>query len=531
MAQAEKITALYCRLSAEDEQNCESNSIINQKAILSEYAANHGFTNLRFYVDDGITGATFDRADFNRMIADVEQFLIGTVIVKDLSRLGRNYLEAGRYTEMVFPSYDVRFIAIGENVDSAEGLSDYLPFNNLMNEWYCRDISRKQKAVIQNKGNKGIRLTSKAIYGYKKSPEDKRKWIIDEPAAEVVRKIYALFLSGYGAQKIANTLEEEKVLCPSAYLGIKNARLYSNQYPYLWSVNTIITMLSKQEYCGDTVNFRSEKLSYKSKKVIHYSPDQYKVFPDTHPAIISREDFARVQELLSKSRRLKPIEETALFSGFAFCADCGSRMHIMRTRAKRNDYYVCSGYRKKHKDCTSHYTRSDSMNELVLAEIQRLIEFMHDDPKGFKAMVKQKLSKEYELDDMTVKNKLTQVQERIAEIDNYIQSLFEEKVRGNITQDIFASLSRKYSDEKTELNLEVEKLLRAESAQKDLIKRINNFCSIVENFSEVNEITPEIVSIFIDKILVYEGKKTPGNCRTTHKIRVFFNGIGELDQV
>jgi DNA invertase Pin-like site-specific DNA recombinase len=218
MAQAEKITALYCRLSAEDEQNGESNSIVNQKAILSEYAANHGFTNLRFYVDDGITGATFDRADFNRMIADVEQYLIGTVIVKDLSRLGRNYLEAGRYTEMVFPSYDVRFIAIGENVDSAEGLSDYLPFNNLMNEWYCRDISRKQKAVIQNKGNNGIRLTTRAIYGYKKSPEDKRVWIIDEPAAEIVRKIFALFLSGYGVQKIANILESEKILCPSAYL-------------------------------------------------------------------------------------------------------------------------------------------------------------------------------------------------------------------------------------------------------------------------------------------------------------------------
>ena len=477
MAQAEKITALYCRLSAEDEQNGESNSIVNQKAILSEYATNHGFTNLRFYVDDGITGATFDRADFNRMIADVEQYLIGTVIVKDLSRLGRNYLEAGRYTEMVFPSYDVRFIAIGENVDSAEGLSDYLPFNNLMNEWYCRDISRKQRAVIQNKGNNGIRLTTRAIYG----------------------------------------IEEREFI--------------SNQYPYLWSVNSILTMLSKQEYCGDTVNFRSEKLSYKSKKVTHYTPDHYKIFPNTHPAIISREDFARVQELLSKSRRIKPLEETTLFSGYAFCADCGNRMHILRTRTNKYHIssYVCAGYRKKISVCTTHYIRTDDIYNLVLAEIQRLIVFVHDDPKGFKAMVRQKLSKEYELDDMSVKNNLTKAQERIAEIDKYIQSLFEEKVRINITQDIFASLSRKYSDEKAELNLEVEKLLRTESTQKDLVKRINSFCSIVENFPEVSEITPEVVSIFIDKVLVYEGKKTPGKRKKTHKIKALFNGIGELD--
>ena len=532
MAQAEKITALYCRLSAEDELKGESNSISHQKEMLSEYAANHGFTNCRYYVDDGITGATFDREDFNRMIADVEQYLIGTVIVKDLSRLGRNYLEAGRYMEMVFPSYDVRFIAIGDHVDSAEGLSDILPFNNLMNEWYCRDISRKQRAVVQTKGNSGKRLTTRAIYGYKKSPEDKNVWIIDEYAAAVVQKIFALFLAGYGTTKIAKTLEAEKILCPSAYLGCIKNKGFAKQNPYLWACQTVKHMLSKQEYCGDTVNFRSERISYKNRKQIHHTPDQYKIFKNTHPAIISREDFARTQELLLKCRRINPINETAIFSGYAVCADCGSRMHISRTRGDcktHPDCYICAGYRRKIRDCTSHYIREETLKELVLAEIQKLLKLINDNPRSFKAMIGEKLSKENELDVQQTKIKLSEIQKRIAEIDKYIQVLFEDKVRGNITQDIFANLSRKYTDEKIELNAEVEKLLRAESTQKDLVKRINNFYAIVENFSEITELTPAIMSTFIDRIEVFEGEKIPKTCMKSGKIKVFFNGIGALD--
>ena len=531
--QAELITALYARLSAEDDQKGESNSITHQKAILKEYATSHGFTNCRFYVDDGISGATFEREGFQQMIEDVEQGIVGTVIVKDLSRLGRNYLITGQYTEMIFPSYGVRFIAIGDNVDSNEGLGDLIPFSNLINEWYCRDISRKQRAVIQQKGNAGKRLTTRAIYGYKKSAEDKHKWEVDETAAEVVRLIFDLYLNGYGLSKISHYLESKQILCPSAYLGQIKSNGYANQNPYLWSNQTISLILSKQEYCGDTVNFRSERVSYKSKKIIRHDPKDYKVFKDTHEAIISRDVFERVQIRLAQRKRVPPIEEKALFSGYLVCADCGSKLHTMRTRHQANyhatDCYVCAGYRKAIKSCTAHYIREDKLTELVLADIQSVVEGYHENPKAFTKRIQQKLTADGVNNAKQTQKKLSHIVERIAEIEVYIQHLFEEKVKGNISQEVFANLSKKYSDEKAELLAERETLKRVENESKQFVKKFNHFVAVVENIHDVTEVTHDILRELVDRIEVFEGEKIPQSRMKSAKIKVYFNGIGALN--
>ena len=529
--QTELITALYARFSADDEQHGESNSIKHQKAILAEYASEHGFTNCRFYVDDGISGVTFQREGFWQMLEDIEQGLVGTVIVKDLSRLGRNYILTGQYTEMIFPSYGVRFIAINDNVDSAEGLSELLPFSNLINEWYCRDLSKKQRAVIQQKGNAGQRLTTKAIYGYKKSPDDKHIWEIDDEAAGVVRLIFELYLNGYGPQKIGKHLEKLRVLSPSAYQKRIKPNGFAHENPYLWSAQTIKLILSKQEYCGDTVNFRSKRVSYKSKKVIRNAPEDYRIFQGTHPAIIDRDVFERVQERLAQRKRIQVMEEKAMFSGYAVCADCGCRMYIMRTRNPDKyhaDCYVCAGYRRAIQNCTSHFIREEKLKELVLEEIRRLVCEYHADPREFKKKYRQALSEQESFSGEQAKKALAETQARIAEIDHYIQNLFEEKVKGNITQDIFASLSKRYSDEKTELLSKMESLLRAGNEQNKFVNKFNHLCAVVENIEVVNEVSSELLMELVDKIEVFECEKLPHSRMKSAKIKVYFNGIGTL---
>lgn len=527
--QAELITALYARLSAEDDQKGESNSITHQKAILKEYAASHGFTNCQYYVDDGITGTTFDREAFKRMIADIEQGLVGMVIVKDLSRLGRNYLVTGQYTKIIFPSYNVRFIAINDNVDSDEGLSDLLPFSNLINEWYCRDISRKQRAVIQQKGNAGQRLTTRAIYGYKKSAEDKHKWEVDETAAKVVRLIYDLYLKGYGMSKIAHYLESEQILSPTAYFGRIKPNKTAEVNPYIWSAQTIAMILSKQEYCGDTVNFRTEKVSYKTKKIVFHDPKDYKIFKETHEPIINREVFEKAQIKLAQRKRASPIADPPLFSGYLVCADCGCKMYSMRTRKMINDIYICSGYRKAIKSCTAHYILEEKLKELVLGEIQRVIADYKENPKAFTKKIQRKFNAEGTLNAKQAQKRLSDITERIAEIEVYIQYLFEEKVKGNITQDVFANLSKKYADEKAELLAERESLNRVENKNKQFVKKFNHFIAIVENIKTVSEVTPDILRELIDRIEVFEGEKIPKSRMKSAKIKVFFNGIGSLN--
>lgn len=505
-----KITALYARLSSDDELQGESNSITHQKQILEEYAATNNLNNYQFYVDDGFSGTNFERPGFQRMVSDIKNGVIGTVVVKDLSRFGRNYLQVGYYTEMMFPEYDIRFISVTDNVDSNFGYNEFVPLHNLMNDWYAKDISRKQKAVIQSKGNSGKRLTTKAIFGYKK--DDDGQWVIDSEAAEVVKKIFKLCLDGYGTQMIANYLFAEKIKNPSAYMGYV-CRTKGDKNPYLWTAQTISSILSRQEYCGDTVNFKTQRKSCMSKQIIYNNPEDYKIFYNTHTAIISREDFKKVQEIRSKRKRISPIQKPVLFDEI-YCADCGHRMYIMRLRDKsKPDAYSCSKYRKNSLVCSSHYIREGYLIEYILNELNVLLNSAQDE--DFRKKIKDEFSK---------KNSLTQV-----EINVIIKELYEDKVNGNITLEIFQKLSSEFINEQKELSNAIIDYSKERADLDNSKDALKGFLDIVEKYrtqGSITQLTNEIVDDFIDKIEVFESKKVDG--KRQQKVNIYFKGIGIL---
>lgn len=519
-----KITALYARLSSDDELKGESNSIIHQKQILEEYAATNNLNNYQFYVDDGFSGTNFDRPDFQRMVNDIKNGVIGTVVVKDLSRFGRNYLQVGYYTEMMFPKYDIRFISVTDNVDSDVGYNEFVPLHNLMNDWYAKDISRKQKAVIQSKGNSGKRLTTKAIFGYKK--DDEGQWVIDNEAAEVVKKIFKLCLDGYGTQMIANYLFAEKIKNPSAYMGYI-VRTNGNKNPYLWTAQTISSILSRQEYCGDTVNFKTQRKSCMSKQVIYNNPEDYKIFYNTHTAIISREDFKKVQEIRSKRKRISSIQKPVLFDEI-YCADCGQRMYIMRLRDKsKPDAYSCSKYRKNSLVCSSHYIRETYLIEYILSELNMLLDSAQNE--DFCKKIREDFSKKNSLMQVEIKKNLANAQKRIDEINVIIKELYEDKVKGNITLEIFQKLSSEFIKEQKELSNAIIDYSK-ERANLDISKdTLKGFFDIVEKYrmqGSITQLTHEIVDDFIDKIEVFESKKV--DSKRQQKVNIYFKGIGIL---
>lgn len=528
-----KITALYARLSADDDLQGDSNSIIHQKQILEEYAATNGFGNCQFYVDDGFSGTNFDRPDFQRMIEDIENQIVGTVIVKDLSRLGRNYYQVGYYTEKFFLEHDIRFISITDNVDSINGTNEFAPFHNLINDFYAKDIAKKQKAVIENKGNAGKRLTTKAIYGYKK--DDEGQWIVDEEAAAVVKKIFQLCIDGKGIQMIANYLFANHIKNPSAYTGKYRKGGVAEKNPYLWSAQTVSGILSRQEYCGDTVNFKSHRKSLCSKIVVKNNPDDYKVFENTHEAIISREDFAKVQEIRSKRKRIKPIEEPVMFAEI-YCADCGSRMHIMRSRNYKKtkpDCYICSLYRKsslvKQNNCSSHYISESVLKNHVLKLLNAILQSA-EDFENFQNLINAEFVRKNNRSLNDIKINLAETQKRISKIDMIIKEMYEDKVNGNISLEIFQKLSSEYCLEQKELSSKVLNLKKqcAEFGQTKTALKV--FFEIVQKYMEqgsVNELTPEIVSEFIDRIEIGETKKVDG--KRQQQVNIYFKGIGLLD--
>lgn len=528
-AEIMKITALYARLSADDELKGESNSISNQKQILQEYALSNGFANCKYYIDDGFSGTTFDRPDFSKLVDDVEKDLIGTVIVKDLSRFGRNYLKVGYYTEVLFPEKGVRFISVTDNVDSAsdEGINDFVPFKNMMNDWYAKDISRKQKAVIQSKGNSGKRLTTKAIYGYKK--DENKEWIIDEETADVVRKIFQLCLDGYGIQMIANYLFAKKIKTPSAYSGQIRTDGVATTNPYLWSAQTVSGILSRQEYCGGTVNFKSKRRNCMSKQIIKFDPSEYKIFLNTHQAIISREDFQKVQEIRSKRKRITPIQERVIFGDVLFCGDCGKKMHIMRTRnwkKTKPDCYICSTSRKKG-NCSSHYIQEKHLIEYVEEAINKLLLTSSDTEMLYKR-IQNDITKRNNERQRDLDKKLCEAQERVKEIDNIIKNLYEDKVRGNIPLDLFQKLSSEYHKEQATLNdyiIEHSKECANVKADKS---NVSDFVNIVKKYETgIEALTPEIVDDFIERIEIFDTKKVDSKCQ--RKINIHFKGIGLVD--
>ena len=532
--QTEKITALYARFSHDENTLGDSNSVANQKKLLVEYADSHGFTNCRTYADDGYTGVNFERPDFKRLMNDIENGLVGTVIVKDLSRLGRNYLMVGQYTEMVFPSYGVRFIAINDNVDSAEGSNELMPFSNLMNEWYSRDISKKIKASVNQRGRSGKRLTTKPIYGYKRDPENKDNWIIDEYAADVVRKVFKLYLDGYGVTAISEILRDEKIPKPNMYLEYyKHEENEIREYQYEWGGTTITSFIRRREYCGDTVNFRTRRLSYKNKKIIINPPEEQLIFENTHPAIIDRETFEKAQEIYnSRHRKHSSPDRSSVFSGYLFCLDCKARLHIHRNKRpkKVKVSFECTSYRKriKHNPCFYHTITFLELNAYVTEQLIRLFYLANYDMTALKAMADSSCSKAETTALKNVREELESAQNRIAEINKYIQGLFEAKVRGEIDSELFGNLSKTYTDEKKSLNSRIAELLTAELHLKEENKKVHRFYSALAKHGDFHELTHELMRDLINRIEIGAAAINPETKQKTRRIDIYYVGVGLL---
>lgn len=528
-----KITALYCRLSRDDELQGDSNSIKNQKAILKKYADDNGFINTEFFVDDGVSGTTFDRPDFQRMIAEMESGKIGTIIVKDMSRLGRDYLKVGYYTEIAFPNAEVRFIAINNGVDSANQQdSDFTPFLNIINEWYAKDTSKKIRAVFKAKGESGKPLCTTPPFGYKKDPDDKNHWIVDEDAAKVVKYIFQLCIEGYGPTQIAHKLKDEGIFTPSYYF--KSIGLYPTaiitEEPCKWSARTVANILDKQEYLGHTINFKTRRKSYKIKKKIDNDPSEWKVFKNKHEAIIDEETFSTVQKIRNGKRRRTPLGEMPILSGMVYCADCGAKLYQVRSKDWNHDkeYMVCATYRKRGKhNCTSHQIRNIDIEKALLYMIQQVTAFARDYEDEFVELVAKNKNKELERKIRESKKELEQSISRVSKIDLLIQRLYEDNVEGKISDEQFIKMISAYEKEQQTLNVRITELNKVIKNEQEKITNTSSFLNLVKCYTNITKLDAEIIRTFIEKVYVYN-VDTIGT-KKIKKIKIVFNFIGEID--
>lgn len=527
----EKITALYCRLSRDDEQLGESNSTKNQKSILSKYAKDNHFINTRFFVDDGYSGTSFTRHAFMELMELAKQGKIGTIIVKDHSRLGRNRLIVGQLLEEDFVRLNIRYIAIMDNIDTDKGLNDFLPIQDWFNEMHAKNTSQKVRAVFKNKGNSGIPLTINVPYGYKKDPLDKNKWIIDEPAAEIVRRIYDLCIQGYGTHQICNILKQEKVPTPKEYKAIHGLCNYHiSEVKYCWQDRSIYDILFRQEYIGDTVNFKGTTKSFKDKSKIYFPKEQWKIFKNTHEPIIDEETWNTVQRIRENRQRPTKIGKINIFSGHLFCKDCGSKLYYCTSRSytENKHFYRCSKYKNtSSKSCTSHTIREHILKELVLENIKQVLSYIRSYEDLF---IKQKLEtslEEQKKIDSINKKLLSQYEKRIKDIDNLIQHIYEDNISGKITDERFTILSLNYEKEQKELKSKVKELANKLDTTKQQELDLASFVSKVKQYTEISELTPEIINELIDKIYVYQSKKVNG--KPTQQIDIYYNGIGIIN--
>ena len=448
----DKIDALYCRLSRDDELQGDSNSIKNQKAILGKYAQEHGFTNPRFYVDDGYSGTNFNRPDFQRLMDDVNEGKVRTIIVKDMSRLGRDYLKVGFYTEITFPEANVRFIAINDQVDSESSVdNDFTPFRNIINEWYAKDTSKKIRAVFKAKGMSGKHLCTIPPYGYKKDERDKQQWLVDEEAANVVKEIFSLCMQGYGPTQIARILTERGRETPIIYKRRVGLPITSQEteFPEIWATQSVNKILANPTYLGHTVNFRTKKKSYKSKKKIDLPKEEWAIFENTHEAIIDQDTFDTVQRIRQAKRRPTDMGEMSIFSGLVYCADCGQKMYLWRcTTMKQKEYFNCSSYRKKKKaTCTSHQITVEAVAHFVLTNLQRVLAFAKNYEQEFLEIIRNENEKELRKKLQSQTRELEEAEKRIQALDRIIQNLYEDKVCGNLTDERFVKMSQSYEQE------------------------------------------------------------------------------------
>ena len=529
----DKITALYCRLSRDDELQGDSNSIKNQKTILQKYADDNGFTNTEFFVDDGYSGTNFDRPDWQRLISLMEEGRIGTIIVKDMSRLGRDYLKVGYYTEVLFPGSDIRFIAINNGVDSANQQdSDFTPFLNIINEWYAKDTSKKIRAVFKSKGESGKPLCTNPPYGYIKDPEDKTRWIVDEEAAKVVREAFRLCMQGYGPSQIAKEFTRRRIMNPTAHARKNGINIPDNRGhddDYVWRGSTIVHMLSRQEYLGHTVNFKTYRKSYKQKKQMKNDPSEWMIFKNTHEAIIEESVFEVVQRIRDGRRRLTPMGEMPLLSGMMFCADCGNKMYQVRGRGweHEKEYFVCATYRKIKGGCSSHQIRNAVVEELLLDGIRRVTAFARDCEDEFVEMVTKKTRSELDKSMRDSRRELEQAQARIAKLDEIIQRLYEDNIEGKISDERFTKMTANYEAEQQTLEKRVTELKSIMTEEKESALNVDHFLTLVRKYTDIKELTAEIIREFVEKIYVYKAERIDG--RRVQRIKIVWNCIGEFD--
>ena len=518
----DKITALYCRLSQDDMLQGESNSITNQKAILKKYAEDNGFSNPVFYVDDGVSGTTWEREGFKAMLADIEEGKVGTVITQDLSRLGRDYLKTGEYIEIIFPDHDVRYIAINDGVDTLKSENELMAFKNIFNDWYARDTSKKIRAVFKAKGQSGKHL-SNPIYGYKHSETDKNLWVIDDEAAEVVRKIFHLCIDGYGPTQIARILTEQGIPTPTAYAlsqgrdnGHKNAKLHR------WGNETIAHILEKAEYCGHTVNFRTHVKSYKNKKRVDNPKEDWLIFENTHEAIITQQEFDLVQELRKNKRRPTKHEEVNPFSGICYCADCGKKLYLCRatTMTADQEHLKCGTYAKDKNGCTIHFVRTIVLKEIILGELNKMVAFVKDNEDEFVQMAMDNSVQKQSSELSKSRKKLKESEKRIAELDRLFTRLYEDNVSGKISDERFSIMSAGYEDEQKKLRATVAELTDFIETAEQKSADVTAFISVVQKYERITELTPEIMHELIEKIVVHAPDKSSGH--RTQQIDIYY---------
>ena len=523
---------LYERLSRDDNLEGESYSIGNQKKLLAKVAKEKGYTNLVHFLDDGISGVTMDRPGFVEMIRQLEQGKAAAVFVKDLSRLGRNYIEVGRLTEEFFPDNDIRLVAVSDNIDTAEGENELAPIRNLFNEWYARDISKKRRISNKIKGNAGEPM-GQPPYGYVKDPNDPKHWIVDDEAAQVVRRVYSMTLEGFGTEQIAAQLEKDGVLTPRAYWltkGIKRPGKGKQQPPTKWNSSTITKILSLQEYCGDILNFKTYSKSYKNKKRIDNDRENWVVFQDVHEAIIERAVYEQVQQKRGKIRKRRTNNgEHNMFSGLLVCADCGSNLHFHFNQGNPEiKYFNCSNYKGNRGTCTStHYVRVDFLEEVVLGEIRRLTKFasLYED-EFVKAVIGH--SQQAEQTDRKLKEKeLKTLLARDEELDGLFERIYEDNVSGKLSDDRFAKMSRRYEDEQKELSEKIKKLRSEIEKQSSRSMTTDMFIGLVRKYTRARKLTPRMLNELIEKIEVFNAEKIDGVWE--QRLRIHYNCVGTIE--
>lgn len=521
-------TALYCRLSKDDANYGESTSIKTQNLILEQYALDHKYYKYEFYVDDGYSGVNFERPEFERMIQDVKNGLVERVIVKDLSRFGRNYILVGEYVELLFPKYDVQFVSVSENMDSEQGNLDMMPINNLVNEWYARDISKKQKASVKARGNNGKRLTTKPIFGYAFDPADHSAWIIDETAAAVIRMIFDMYVSGKGLSMIAKYLKEHEVPTPKVYAN-ENAE---SDEPYNWSHSTLKSLLSKQEYCGDTVNFRTERISYKCKKIRSNPPEKWVIFKDTHPAIISRETYDKAQEIIGQKRKVfeeRPKLSVPMFHDVLYCADCGKKLYIMRKNGKHinSDSYVCSTSRKNKALCTTHYIKEDELVKLLTADIHYYENYLIMDETALKNNIIRYIRIRQNENTAQYSERVKQIDVRLNEIPEVRKRLFEEKLNGAVSAEVFADIMTSLDDETEKLKAERSDCLLHIHSVCDDASGVEVFLARLKKYLHFDKLTAEMIEDLVERIDVFE-PEYPNPYTKVPRIRICYIGVGDI---